>query len=162
WTCAPAAMSALARPITSSYLRIGAPAAIGTTASLWPKRIASVVVTATSPPSATTAPASRSVTATATLSAPSSTRASGRFRSASPIAVVRGLDLRVAQHPPAPVLAAHPRLLVAGVVGVHGLAVRAVDVDLAEGQVVDRAHHRRVVGAEHVGRQPVAAVVGVG
>ena len=40
------------------------------------------------------------------------------------------------------------------------LAERPVDVDLAELQRVDRAHHRRVVAAEHVGRQAVARVVG--
>src|SRR5665213_1634885 len=70
----------------------------------------------------------------------------------SPLAVVvvRGLDLRVAQQAPAAVFAAHAGLLVAGVVRVDRFAERAVDVDLAEVEVVHRAHHGAVVAAEEI------------
>ena len=36
WTCAPAAIGAVASPIGLPYLRIGSPAAIATSATLWP------------------------------------------------------------------------------------------------------------------------------
>src|SRR5262249_34688146 len=49
WTCSPAAMSAVARPMGLPYFTTALPAAIGTRATLWPRGIDCRTVTITPP-----------------------------------------------------------------------------------------------------------------
>ena len=69
-------------------------------------------------------------------------------------------DLGVAQHAMLAILPAEAGFLVAGVMRLHLLAVRAVDVKLAEVEILRGPHRRLVVGGEDIGRQAVPAVVG--
>src|SRR5271169_5530399 len=60
------------------------------------------------------------------------------------------------------VFTAYAAAPIAGVEAVRALARGPVDVDLAERELVHAAHDTPVVAGEHVGREAIVGIVGVG
>src|SRR5882724_444622 len=106
--------------------------------------------------------ASRRISYRFSSGASEKTATSGRWRQGggSGVVDVDGLLLEVAVEPVFAVLAADAAVAQAGVMGVHGVAAGAVDVDLAEFQLANQPHQAAQVLGEDVGGQAVARFVG--